>query len=157
MSDINSEEKIKSIKPSLITDLRRFRFKKTVKKMNTCKLKLFFIRIINLSINENCFFMSMCFLIIEFYKTNFIFINFVCIVRNFYYELKFLADDDSNMSPEITVRRKAVNRIEDSDSDVGSPTKLANSDSDRGSESNEKQEKIKYLLNLFPKKDSEVQ
>lgn len=60
------------------------------------------------------------------------------------------------MSPEITVRRKAVNRIEDSDSDVGSPTKLANSDSDRSSESSDKQEKIKYLINLFPEKDSEV-
>lgn len=57
------------------------------------------------------------------------------------------------MSPEITVRRKAVNRIEDSDSDVGSPVKNANnSDSD----SNDKQEKIKYLRNRFPKKNAEV-
>ncbi|XP_043481761.1 SWI/SNF-related matrix-associated actin-dependent regulator of chromatin subfamily A containing DEAD/H box 1 homolog [Leptopilina heterotoma] len=100
MSDINSEVHIKNKTTSLLTDLRRFRFKKIVKKMNT-------------------------------------------------------SDEDSNMSPEITVRRKAVNRIEDSDSDVGSSTKLANSDSDRSSESNDKQEKIKYLIKLFPKKDSE--
>ncbi|XP_033230612.1 SWI/SNF-related matrix-associated actin-dependent regulator of chromatin subfamily A containing DEAD/H box 1 homolog [Belonocnema kinseyi] len=93
----------KNSSPSLLTDLRRFRFKKIVKKMNT-------------------------------------------------------SDDDSNlMSPEIKVRRKIVNRIEDSDSDNGSSAKpqSANSDSDRNSESADQQEKIKYLTKLFPDKDTE--
>ena len=62
------------------------------------------------------------------------------------------------MSPEITVRRKIVNRIEDSDSDGGNAAKpqSANSDSDRKSESADQQEKIKYLTKLFPLKDIEV-
>ncbi|XP_048508009.1 SWI/SNF-related matrix-associated actin-dependent regulator of chromatin subfamily A containing DEAD/H box 1 homolog [Athalia rosae] len=67
------------------------------------------------------------------------------------------SDEDSNlMGPENQMRRKSVNRIEDSDSDVGSPTKLQNplSHDDNGSETKEREDKLKYLTTLYPRFDA---
>ncbi|XP_029164330.1 SWI/SNF-related matrix-associated actin-dependent regulator of chromatin subfamily A containing DEAD/H box 1 homolog [Nylanderia fulva] len=59
-----------------------------------------------------------------------------------------MSDDDSNLvSPDIQVRRKPVNRIEDSDSDIGSPAKPSDCNA-KG-----KENKIKYLTALYPQND----
>ncbi|XP_024941771.1 SWI/SNF-related matrix-associated actin-dependent regulator of chromatin subfamily A containing DEAD/H box 1 homolog isoform X2 [Cephus cinctus] len=71
--------------------------------------------------------------------------------------IALIADEDSNvMPPEIAIRRKTVNRIEDSDSDAGSPVKshASSSDSDKNSETKDKEQKLKYLTTLYPLIDS---
>lgn len=69
-----------------------------------------------------------------------------------HYICMFSADDDSNLvSPDIQVRRKPVNRIEDSDSDIGSPTKPTISSSDTNAKG--KEHKLKYLTTLYPQND----
>ncbi|EGI68394.1 PREDICTED: SWI/SNF-related matrix-associated actin-dependent regulator of chromatin subfamily A containing DEAD/H box 1 homolog isoform X1 [Acromyrmex echinatior] len=61
-----------------------------------------------------------------------------------------LSDEDSNLvSPDIQMRRKPVNRIEDSDSDVGSPVKLSSDCNAKG-----KENKLKYLTTLYPQNDA---
>jgi len=52
------------------------------------------------------------------------------------------------VSPDIQVRRKSVNRIEDSDSDIGSPTKPSLDCNAKGNE-----QKLKYLTTLYPQND----
>lgn len=60
-----------------------------------------------------------------------------------------MSDDDSNLvSPDIQVRRKPVNRIEDSDSDIGSPAKPSVDCNAKG-----KENKLKYLAALYPQND----
>ncbi|KAH0954847.1 hypothetical protein HN011_009740 [Eciton burchellii] len=60
-----------------------------------------------------------------------------------------MSDDDSNLvSPDIQVRRKSVNRIEDSDSDIGSPAKPSLDCNAKGNE-----QKLKYLTTLYPQND----
>lgn len=62
------------------------------------------------------------------------------------------ADDDSNLvSPDIQVRRKPVNRIEDSDSDIGSPAKSTVQSLDSNAKG--KEHKLKYLTTLYPQND----
>ncbi|EFN83220.1 SWI/SNF-related matrix-associated actin-dependent regulator of chromatin subfamily A containing DEAD/H box 1 homolog isoform X2 [Harpegnathos saltator] len=64
-----------------------------------------------------------------------------------------MSDDDSNLvSPDIQVRRKPVNRIEDSDSDIGSPAKPTISSSDTNAKG--KEHKLKYLTTLYPQNDA---
>lgn len=46
------------------------------------------------------------------------------------------------------MRRKPVNRIEDSDSDIGSPAKPSSDCNAKG-----KENKIKYLTSLYPQND----
>lgn len=59
------------------------------------------------------------------------------------------ADEDSNLvSPDVQVRRKPVNRIEDSDSDIGSPAKPSSDCNSKG-----KENKLKYLTTLYPQND----
>ncbi|XP_034946491.1 SWI/SNF-related matrix-associated actin-dependent regulator of chromatin subfamily A containing DEAD/H box 1 homolog [Chelonus insularis] len=66
-----------------------------------------------------------------------------------------MSDDDSNLvGSDTQIRRKVVNRIEDSDSDVGSPIKLKTSDSD-GDETKEKDRKLQYLIKLHPNHDTD--
>ena len=67
-----------------------------------------------------------------------------------------LADEDSNLTaPEV--RRKPVNRIVDSDdSDAENPAKEESSDSEKNSEIKDKEEKLKYLTNLFPQHKNTV-
>ncbi|XP_018300308.1 SWI/SNF-related matrix-associated actin-dependent regulator of chromatin subfamily A containing DEAD/H box 1 homolog [Mycetomoellerius zeteki] len=61
-----------------------------------------------------------------------------------------LSDEDSNLvAPDIHMRRKPVNRIEDSDSDVGSPVKLSSDCNAKG-----KENKLKYLTTLYPQNDA---
>ncbi|KAG5322249.1 SMRCD regulator, partial [Pseudoatta argentina] len=61
-----------------------------------------------------------------------------------------LSDEDSNLvSSDIQMRRKPVNRIEDSDSDVGSPVKLSSDCNAKG-----KENKLKYLTTLYPQNDA---
>ncbi|KYN12543.1 PREDICTED: SWI/SNF-related matrix-associated actin-dependent regulator of chromatin subfamily A containing DEAD/H box 1 homolog [Trachymyrmex cornetzi] len=61
-----------------------------------------------------------------------------------------LSDEDSNLvPPDIHMRRKSVNRIEDSDSDVGSPVKLSSDCNAKG-----KENKLKYLTTLYPQNDA---
>ncbi|XP_046621833.1 SWI/SNF-related matrix-associated actin-dependent regulator of chromatin subfamily A containing DEAD/H box 1 homolog [Neodiprion virginianus] len=67
------------------------------------------------------------------------------------------SDEDSNLtSSGNQIRRKPVNRIEDSDSDVGSPTKLQGSmpHVDNKPETKEREEKFKYLSTLYPRLDA---
>lgn len=52
------------------------------------------------------------------------------------------------MSSDAQVRRKPVNRIEDSDSDIGSPAKPNLDCNAKGNE-----QKLKYLTALYPQKD----
>jgi hypothetical protein len=52
------------------------------------------------------------------------------------------------VSPDIQVRRKSVNRIEDSDSDIGSPAKPSLDCNAKGNE-----QKLKYLTTLYPQND----
>ncbi|KAL6265092.1 hypothetical protein P5V15_005182 [Pogonomyrmex californicus] len=60
-----------------------------------------------------------------------------------------MSDEDSNLvSSDIQVRRKPVNRIEDSDSDIGSPGKPSSDCNGKG-----KENKIKYLTTLYPQND----
>lgn len=60
-----------------------------------------------------------------------------------------LADEDSNLvSSDTQVRRKPVNRIEDSDSDIGSPAKPSADCNAKG-----KENKLKYLTTLYPQND----
>ncbi|XP_025264411.1 SWI/SNF-related matrix-associated actin-dependent regulator of chromatin subfamily A containing DEAD/H box 1 homolog [Camponotus floridanus] len=60
-----------------------------------------------------------------------------------------MSDDDSNLvSSDAQVRRKAVNRIEDSDSDIGSPAKSSLDCNAKG-----KENKLKYLTALYPQTD----
>ncbi|XP_070156664.1 SWI/SNF-related matrix-associated actin-dependent regulator of chromatin subfamily A containing DEAD/H box 1 homolog [Polyergus mexicanus] len=60
-----------------------------------------------------------------------------------------MSDDDSNLvSSDTQVRRKAVNRIEDSDSDIGSPAKPSLDCNAKG-----KENKLKYLTALYPQND----
>ncbi|CAL1684871.1 unnamed protein product [Lasius platythorax] len=60
-----------------------------------------------------------------------------------------MSDDDSNLvSSDTQVRRKPVNRIEDSDSDIGSPAKPSLDCNAKG-----KENKLKYLTALYPQKD----
>lgn len=67
----------------------------------------------------------------------------------------FSADDDSNLvSSDVQVRRKPVNRIEDSDSDIGSPAKPTISSSDTNAKG--KENKLKYLTTLYPQNDASV-
>ena len=69
----------------------------------------------------------------------------------FFFSL-ILADEDSNLvSPDIQMRRKSVNRIEDSDSDIGSPVKLSSDCNAKG-----KENKLKYLTTLYPHNDATV-
>ncbi|KAG7208704.1 hypothetical protein KM043_014907 [Ampulex compressa] len=68
-----------------------------------------------------------------------------------------MSDDDSNLvSPEIQSRRKPVNRIEDSDSDVSSPAKtvVASSNADKHLDGNEDKHNQKYLKTLYPQNDT---
>ncbi|KAK2586766.1 hypothetical protein KPH14_011794 [Odynerus spinipes] len=68
-----------------------------------------------------------------------------------------MSDDDSNLvSSDIQLHRKPVNRIEDSDSDIGSPIKvnLANSELEKESEAKQKEQKLKYLTTLYPQNDT---
>ncbi|XP_008557186.1 SWI/SNF-related matrix-associated actin-dependent regulator of chromatin subfamily A containing DEAD/H box 1 homolog [Microplitis demolitor] len=73
-----------------------------------------------------------------------------------------MSDEDSNLaSPDIQVRRKAVNRIEDSDSDAGPPAKSydnkkSDSDSKDNEETSDKDEKLAYLINLHPDRDTDI-
>ncbi|XP_014471797.1 PREDICTED: SWI/SNF-related matrix-associated actin-dependent regulator of chromatin subfamily A containing DEAD/H box 1 homolog isoform X2 [Dinoponera quadriceps] len=63
-----------------------------------------------------------------------------------------MSDDDSNLvSPDVQVRRKPVNRIEDSDSDIGSPAKPTISSSDINTKG--KEHMLKYLTRLYPQND----
>lgn len=63
-----------------------------------------------------------------------------------------MSDDDSNLvSPDIQVRRKPVNRIEDSDSDIGSPAKSTVQSLDSNAKG--KEHKLKYLTTLYPQND----
>ncbi|KAH0561494.1 SWI/SNF-related matrix-associated actin-dependent regulator of chromatin subfamily A containing DEAD/H box 1 homolog [Cotesia glomerata] len=65
-----------------------------------------------------------------------------------------MSDEDSNLaSPDIQVRRKAVNRIEDSDSDAGTPVKKF--DAKSNGDTNDKDEKLAYLINLYPNRDTD--
>ncbi|XP_012542158.1 SWI/SNF-related matrix-associated actin-dependent regulator of chromatin subfamily A containing DEAD/H box 1 homolog [Monomorium pharaonis] len=60
-----------------------------------------------------------------------------------------LSDEDSNLvGSDVQVRRKPVNRIEDSDSDIGSPAKTSSDCSAKG-----KENKLKYLTTLYPQND----
>ncbi|KAL6448050.1 hypothetical protein ACFW04_000235 [Cataglyphis niger] len=60
-----------------------------------------------------------------------------------------MSDDDSNLvSSDTQVRRKVVNRIEDSDSDIGSPAKSNLDCNAKG-----KENKLKYLTALYPQND----
>lgn len=60
-----------------------------------------------------------------------------------------LSDEDSNLvSSDIQGRRKPVNRIEDSDSDIGSPAKTSSDCNAKG-----KENKLKYLTTLYPQND----
>jgi len=52
------------------------------------------------------------------------------------------------VSSDTQVRRKAVNRIEDSDSDIGSPAKPSLDCNAKG-----KENKLKYLTALYPQND----
>ncbi|XP_015186251.1 PREDICTED: SWI/SNF-related matrix-associated actin-dependent regulator of chromatin subfamily A containing DEAD/H box 1 homolog [Polistes dominula] len=68
-----------------------------------------------------------------------------------------MSDDDSNLvSPDIQPHRKPINRIEDSDSDIGSPIKVnvTNSESEKESEAKQKEVKLKYLTTLYPQNDT---
>lgn len=66
-----------------------------------------------------------------------------------------LADDDSNLvSSDVQMRRKSINRIEDSDSDIGSPAKPTISSSDTNAKG--KEHKLKYLTTLYPHNDALV-
>lgn len=68
-----------------------------------------------------------------------------------------MSDDDSNLvSSDIQLHRKAVNRIEDSDSDIGSPIKVnpTNSELEKESEAKQKELKLKYLTTLYPQNDT---
>ncbi|KYN07495.1 PREDICTED: SWI/SNF-related matrix-associated actin-dependent regulator of chromatin subfamily A containing DEAD/H box 1 homolog [Cyphomyrmex costatus] len=61
-----------------------------------------------------------------------------------------LSDEDSNLvAPDTHMRRKPVNRIEDSDSDVGSSVKLSSDCNAKG-----KENKLKYLTTLYPHNDA---
>lgn len=63
--------------------------------------------------------------------------------------LLFLADEDSNLgAPEV--RRKPVNRIEDSESDGEKPANGTTSDSEQKSELKIKEDKLQQLVKLFP-------
>ncbi|KAK0178638.1 hypothetical protein PV327_007514 [Microctonus hyperodae] len=79
-------------------------------------------------------------------------------LRNFRFQKKptkklIMSDDDSNLtSPDVQVRRKVVNRIEDSDSDAGTPVKSKESESD-SDDSRDKEKKQQYLINLYPEYD----
>lgn len=65
----------------------------------------------------------------------------------------FSADEDSNLaSPDIQVRRKIVNRIEDSDSDIGSPGKPTKS-SFQNQDASAKEHTLKYLTAMYPQED----
>lgn len=55
------------------------------------------------------------------------------------------------MSSDVQVRRKPINRIEDSDSDIGSPAKPTIPSSDSNAKGNE--HKLKYLTTLYPQND----
>ncbi|XP_077268137.1 SWI/SNF-related, matrix-associated actin-dependent regulator of chromatin, subfamily a, containing DEAD/H box 1 isoform X3 [Temnothorax americanus] len=60
-----------------------------------------------------------------------------------------MSDEDSNLvSSDTQVRRKSVNRIEDSDSDIGSPAKPSSDCNAKG-----KENKLKYLTTLYPQND----
>lgn len=60
-----------------------------------------------------------------------------------------MSDEDSNLlSSDTQVRRKPVNRIEDSDSDIGSPAKPSSDCNAKG-----KENKLKYLTTLYPQND----
>lgn len=59
------------------------------------------------------------------------------------------------MSSDVQVRRKVVNRIEDSDSDAGTPVKSRESESD-SDDSRDKEKKQQYLINLYPEYDIAV-
>ncbi|KAF7405622.1 hypothetical protein HZH68_004991 [Vespula germanica] len=68
-----------------------------------------------------------------------------------------MSDDDSNLvSPDIQSHRKSVNRIEDSDSDIGSPVKVnvTNSEIETESDAKQKEVKLKYLTTLYPQNDT---
>ncbi|XP_011698667.1 PREDICTED: SWI/SNF-related matrix-associated actin-dependent regulator of chromatin subfamily A containing DEAD/H box 1 homolog [Wasmannia auropunctata] len=63
-----------------------------------------------------------------------------------------MSDEDSNLvSSDAQVRRKPVNRIEDSDSDIGSPTNNCKPSSDCNAKG--KENKLKYLTTLYPQND----
>ncbi|XP_011868730.1 PREDICTED: SWI/SNF-related matrix-associated actin-dependent regulator of chromatin subfamily A containing DEAD/H box 1 homolog [Vollenhovia emeryi] len=60
-----------------------------------------------------------------------------------------MSDEDSNLvSSDAQVRRKPVNRIEDSDSDIGSPAKPSSDCNAKG-----KENKLQYLTTLYPQND----
>ncbi|XP_032675946.1 SWI/SNF-related matrix-associated actin-dependent regulator of chromatin subfamily A containing DEAD/H box 1 homolog isoform X1 [Odontomachus brunneus] len=64
-----------------------------------------------------------------------------------------MSDDDSNLvSSDVQIRRKSVNRIEDSDSDIGSPAKPTISNSDTNTKG--KEHKLKYLTTLYPQNNA---
>ncbi|KAL0107362.1 hypothetical protein PUN28_015725 [Cardiocondyla obscurior] len=62
-----------------------------------------------------------------------------------------MSDEDSNLVTR-DVRRKPVNRIEDSDSDIGSPSK-----SSSDCNANDEENKLKYLTSLYPQSDKHIQ
>ncbi|EZA56862.1 hypothetical protein DMN91_001296 [Ooceraea biroi] len=76
------------------------------------------------------------------------------LLRQFRFQKKQLkainmSDDDSNLGTDTQVRRKPVNRIEDSDSDIGSPAKPSLDCNAKGNE-----QKLKYLTALYPQNDT---
>jgi len=54
------------------------------------------------------------------------------------------------VSSDTQVRRKPINRIEDSDSDIGSP---ANNKPSSDCNAKVKENKLKYLTTLYPQND----